>query len=217
MDDAVQPIIAHPLFVSKLEILTHIAIDTIATKLHNKVHVVFVATDRNLIKKLTILPRTKETCVVEIWEPEMSMNSNILILQFLKHTESLYIGTDNSIIRVPAHQCARHLSKANCILAMDPYCGWDDLQQACSPPPDGDPLKRFWIQQANECSILTSPINGGWSSWSKWFKCAQHSDDNRHESSNVDNCLCRTRSCNNPAPKNGGAPCTGKSTTHVPD
>lgn len=160
MDEAVQPVTKHPLFVSKLQKITHIALDTISTKLHNKVQVIFVATDKKIIKKLTILPRTKETCVTEIWEPEIDTKSNILIMQFLKHAESLYIGTENAIIRVRAYHCARHSSKANCLLAMDPYCGWNDLQQACTPPPDGDPLKRFWIQQANECSILSSPING---------------------------------------------------------
>lgn len=208
MDEAVQPITTHPVFISKLKRITHIALDSVPTKLHNKVQVIFVATDQNLIKKLLILPRTNETCVIEIWKPKIEGNSRILIMQYLKHTESLYIGTENSIIRIPAQYCARH-SKTNCLLAMDPYCGWNDLQQECTTPPDGDPLKRFWIQHANECAVLTSPIDGGFGAWSEWFKCTQNSDDNRHESSNVDNCLCRTRSCNNPTPKNGGAPCKG--------
>lgn len=161
MDDAIHPITIHPLFVSKLEKIIHIALDSIPTKLHNRVQVIFVATDKNLIKKLTILPRTNEVCETEIWEPEIDNSSKILNMQFLKHTESLYIGTEKSIVRIPASHCARHSSKANCLLSMDPYCGWNDLQQVCTPPPDNDPLKRFWIQQANECPTLSSPIDGG--------------------------------------------------------
>lgn len=57
--------------------------------------------------------------------------------------------------------------------------------------------------------IIILTFSGDWSSWTEWFVCTQHSDDNRHESSNVDSCLCRTRSCNNPTPKKGGAPCKG--------
>lgn len=209
MDESVQPITIEPLFTSTLERLTHIGLDTVATKVHNKIQVIYVATEKNLIKKLSILPRTRETCVIEIWQPEIAENSKILTLQFLKHTESLYIGTENSIIRIPANHCIRHLSRSNCINAMDPYCGWNDLQQECTPPPDGEPLKRFWIQKANECPLVTAPIDGGFSAWSDWFKCNQHTDDHRHESSNLDSCLCRTRICNNPSPKNGGKQCTG--------
>lgn len=211
MDEAVNPITTYPLHISKLETFTHIALDTIPTKLHDKVQIIFVATDQNLVKKIAIFPSKKETCLIEIWEPEMDKTSKILSLQFLKHTESLYISTKNSIIRVPVQHCDRHKSKANCFLSMDPYCGWDDLQQVCSAAPDGDPQKRFWIQPALNCSIRSSPINGGWSSWSKWLKCSQHFDDNRHESNNIDSCLCRTRSCSNPIPKNGGKTCEGKS------
>lgn len=129
MDEAVQPITVHPLFVSKLEKITHIALDTIPTKLHNKMQVIFVATDKKLIKKLTILPRTMELCVTEIWEPEIVKKSKILVMQYLKHAESLYIGTENSIVRIPAYHCARHSSKTNCLSSMDPYCGWNDLLQ----------------------------------------------------------------------------------------
>ncbi|XP_055305519.1 semaphorin-5A isoform X2 [Sitodiplosis mosellana] len=209
MDESVQPITMEPLFMSALERFNHIALDTVATKMHNKLQVLYISTQDNLIKKLSILPRKRETCVIEIWQPEVEKNSKILTLQYLKQTESLYIGTEHSVLRIPSNHCSRHLSRLNCLNAMDPYCGWNDLQQECTPPPDGEPLKRFWFQQANECPLVTAPIDGGFSAWSEWFKCNQHTDDHRHESSNLDSCLCRTRVCNNPSPGQGGLPCTG--------
>lgn len=211
MDESIQPVSLRPLFTSKLERFTHIALDSIATKQHTKVQIMYVATDANLVKKLSILPRTSETCVIEVWQPNVDAGSNILHIDFLKHTESLYIGLDTAIVRIPAQHCARHLTKPNCLNAMDPYCGWNDLQQACTPPPEGDPLKRFWMQQVpNECPVASAPIDGGFSAWSEWFKCQQHVDDHRLESSNADTCLCRTRDCNNPSPRNGGTQCKGK-------
>lgn len=65
---------------------------TVATKMHNKVHVLYISTEHNLIKKMSILPRTRETCLIEIWQPEVGASSKILTMQYLKQTESLYIG-----------------------------------------------------------------------------------------------------------------------------
>lgn len=73
------------------------------------------------------------------------------------------------------------------------------------------------MQEVNECPISTAPIDGGFSAWSDWFRCNQHTDDHRHESSNLDTCLCRTRVCDNPTPKNGGNPCKGISILNMLD
>lgn len=51
-------------------------------------------------------------------------------------------------------------------------------------------------------------MDGGWSNWSDWFPCDQQNSSDI-ESTDHDQCLCRTRHCNNPAPQNGGATCTG--------
>lgn len=59
---------------------------------------------------------------------------------------------------------------------------------------------RSW--SGNKCNptfiITPTPINGGWSSWSSWSLCDGFT-------------RTRTRTCTNPAPANGGAPCSGAS------
>lgn len=213
-DQAVPATTNQPIYFSKNERFTHIALDTIPTKLHEKVHIIFIATVDGLVRKLSVLPRTKQTCVIEIWQPEFGIDSKILTLKFLKHTESVYIGTEKAVIKIPAQHCSRHASKASCINAMDPYCGWNDLNEVCTSAPDGNPLERFWFQNATECPVLTAPIDGGWSAWSDWFDCSQHSDDPRTVLlTHQDSCLCRTRTCDNPAPRNGGTQCNGMSTS----
>lgn len=169
MDEAIQPITEQPLYVSKLERFTHITLDSIATKYDQRVLIMYVATEDNLVKKLSVLAQTKETCLIEIWQPEMDLNAKILNMQFLKHTESLYIGSENSIIRIPAQHCGRHLSQASCENAMDPYCGWSELNEACISAPGGDPLKhRYWKQKANECPFSNVQIDGGLSGIIIW-------------------------------------------------
>lgn len=213
MDLAVQSTNNAPLHFSKLERFTHLALDQISTKLHQQVRILYVATNEGLVKKISVLPRTKETCVIEIWQPEPDARVSIRTLEFLKETESLYVGTDQALMRVSAHHCGRHGSKASCLNAMDPYCGWNELQEACTSPPNGDTLARYWLQNATDCPILTAPIEGGWSAWTDWFKCSQSSlqsgGDGGVDDANTDLCQCRTRSCDNPSPKNGGAVCSG--------
>lgn len=110
MDQAVQPMTNQPLYLSKLERLSHIAIDKIPTKVHENVRILYISNDKGLVKKMSILPRTKETCVIEIWKPEID-ESPIKTLQYLKETESLYVGTAKSLIRISSQHCNRHKSK----------------------------------------------------------------------------------------------------------
>ena len=44
------------------------------------------------------------------------------------------------------------------------------------------------------------PVNGNWGSWGSWGSCNSATGNKK-----------RTRSCNNPAPENGGSLCPGSS------
>ncbi|KAF7254684.1 Semaphorin-4G [Varanus komodoensis] len=45
----------------------------------------------------------------------------------LLHAEprSLYVGAQNGVLQLPLSSCKRYTSCFDCILARDPYCGWD--------------------------------------------------------------------------------------------
>lgn len=161
MDDAVQATTLSPLYVAELERFTYITIDVLSTKLHAAVHVIYVANLDGLIKKITVLPRTQETCIVEIWQPVPDSNVPILNMQFLKNANSLYIGTETGVLRIPADHCGRHVSRDSCLNAMDPYCGWNELDDACTTAPHSDPLVKHWKQSVTSCPVLDAPIDGG--------------------------------------------------------
>lgn len=62
-------------------------------------------------------------------------------------------------------------------------------------------LHRF--QNATTCPIFAnSDVDGGWSPFSMWHKCAKSEQLNDYDyeptAANADTCLCKTRTCNNP-------------------
>lgn len=70
---------------------------------------------------------------------------------------SLYLGTDDEVIRLPAQRCRRFSTQAQCLNAMDPYCGWLDAQKECTPPPNKNPLVSYWQQSITSCPVVDAP------------------------------------------------------------
>lgn len=203
MDNAVKSTSLNPLYTSQLQRFTHITVDVLKNKLHNTVSVIFVATLEGLIKKIT-LHSSGETCLVEIWQTTPpNIHKSIKQMQFLKETNSIYVTRDDSLMQISVSHCNRHASKESCINSMDPYCGWNELEEKCTPPPNLNQYDSNWLQDSSLCPILNAPVDGGWSVWSDWENCT-HYDKN-------DKCLCQMRQCNNPKPANNGRPCIGPS------
>lgn len=178
MDSAVQPATPKPLYNSNMETLVHIAIDVLATKLHkyvcvhthasrnpclnviccSRVHLLYVSTADGRIKKISVLPRTKQTCVVEVWNPSpVEHPVQIRTLQYLKETDSVYVGLETGVLRIPTSHCERHKTKYACHSAMDPHCGWNELLLQCTTAPDRNPLTLHWLQSVTECPLLHVP------------------------------------------------------------
>ncbi|XP_015110024.1 semaphorin-5A isoform X1 [Diachasma alloeum] len=217
MDDAVQGVTGPPLYTTTMERFTHIAVDVVPTKLHRGVTMLYVATTEGLIKKISVLPRTRDTCIVEVWGP---LPSPAITLQFLKDSLSLYVGSETGLLRIPASQCHRHKHRATCLNAQEPYCGWNEHLMKCDIAPQDNHLVNHWQQEVTRCPVLTDPVDGGWSAWGPWAPCLHSPSASPHQRSHLrpnldpsdppsDTCQCQTRDCNNPPAQNGGAACTG--------
>lgn len=72
--------------------MSHIVVDTVQTKDEDSVHVMFVASVEGIIRKLVIIPGTKETCLIEQIKvfPDDSDDA-IKVLKILKDTVSIHI------------------------------------------------------------------------------------------------------------------------------
>ncbi|GBM33564.1 Semaphorin-5A [Araneus ventricosus] len=205
VDNAVQPIFSRPVYSLELQRLTFIAVDIIAAKHHGEVHVIYVATVEGELQKLVRMPNSTETCLVEKLKifPD-GKPQKIKMMKILKDTNSLYIGTDEAVIRLPLHRCDRFKTKSDCLHSMDPYCGWNDYQMACAAAPNRNPYISFWEQKPMRCPKPDDPVDGGWSKWSVWLPCSHLKRGSADEG-----CLCKRRFCNEPSPANGGKPCDG--------
>ncbi|XP_023368848.1 semaphorin-5A [Otolemur garnettii] len=91
-----------------------------------------------------------------------------------------------------------------CIGAQDPYCGWDMVRKTCSSLEDSLSMTQ-WEQSISACPTRNLTVDGRFGAWSPWTPCT-HTDG-----SAVGSCLCRTRSCDSPAPQCGGWQCEGPS------
>lgn len=83
MDNGIQPMTLDPLYHRYLETLTHIAIAVVPTKQYVSMKVLFVATTKGTVKKITILPKSMITCTLEEWDifPE-GFNFQILTMHY---------------------------------------------------------------------------------------------------------------------------------------
>lgn len=66
------------------------AVDVVATRQSGSIHVVFVAGEGGLIRKMSVVPDTEHTCLLEVLSP-FPQNSTMIIhtLKFLKDTVSV--------------------------------------------------------------------------------------------------------------------------------
>ncbi|CAG9828712.1 unnamed protein product [Diabrotica balteata] len=207
MDSAVQATAFDPLYSTTGERFTHITVDVVETKLVT-VHVIYLATQQGYIKKLSLLPHHKTACVVEIWQAVPDANIPITSMQFLKKTNSVYITSPLGLSQISVGHCRRHSSLEGCKNAMDPYCGWNEMEETCALVPEDSFRSQFGKPEITSCPVLNTPVNGGWSAWSNWAPCFHKSLSDYNSS---DHCLCQTRQCNNPVPANKGKTCVGPS------
>ena len=84
----------------------------------------------------------------------------ILNMKLTLVTNALYLATETSVMKVPVERCSRYLSKEQCHKAMDPYCGWNSRQRACTTQPkSGSAELSHWSQPQLECPAQNLPVS----------------------------------------------------------
>lgn len=128
MDQAILPIGEKPLLVRRGATFTCIVVNQVQAADGEKYHVMFMGTEKGtLVKAVNYDGEMFIIEEVELFQPPES----IKILQFSNVTGQLYAGSDSGAAQVPVAACERSLTCVDCVLARDPYCGWDKTDGKC--------------------------------------------------------------------------------------
>ncbi|XP_043781008.1 semaphorin-4G [Cervus elaphus] len=124
----VVPARGRPLLLKRSVRYTHLTGTPVSTPAGPTYDLLFLGTADGWIHKAVVLGSgmhiIEETQVFK--EPQSVEN---LVISPMQH--SLYVGAPSGVIQLPLSSCSRYRSCYDCILARDPYCGWDPSTHAC--------------------------------------------------------------------------------------
>ncbi|KAM8986470.1 semaphorin-4A [Ara ararauna] len=130
MDGKVAPTQGQPLLVRTDVTYTRIVVDETRGASGTNYRILFLATAEGFLHKAVELPGAPH--IVESIQlfgtPEPVKN-----LLLAPGKGILYVGYSGGVLQVPVANCSLHRSCAECVLARDPYCGWDGAQGSCQP------------------------------------------------------------------------------------
>ncbi|XP_077392606.1 semaphorin-5B isoform X2 [Festucalex cinctus] len=204
MNEVVQPESVDPLVMQDDVRFSHLAVD-IVQGMDTLYHVMYIGTEYgSILKALATSNKNLQGCYLE--EMELlppSVRQPILSLQILHSDRSLFVGLSDRVLKIPLERCSTYRTEMLCLEARDPYCGWDMRQRRCTTLEDSTNMSQ-WKQNITACPMQNQTTHGAFGDWTAWQAC--NNDDGID---GVSSCLCRSRSCDSPAPRCGGRKCDG--------
>ncbi|KAI3375049.1 hypothetical protein L3Q82_021567 [Scortum barcoo] len=122
MDQAIRPIGDKPVLVRRGPTFTRIIVNQVQATDGEKYYVMFIGTEKGTVLKT--VNYDGDTFIIEevqLFQSEEPIN----ILKFSNITGQIYAGSDYGAAQIPLATCGRSSSCMDCVLARDPYCGWD--------------------------------------------------------------------------------------------
>ncbi|XP_004616404.2 semaphorin-4G [Sorex araneus] len=124
----VPPTRGRPLLLKRNVRYTHLTGTPVTTPAGPTYDLLFLSTADGWIHKAVVLSSgvhiIEET---QVFKKAQSVEN--LLVSPMQH--SLYVGGSSEVMQLPLSFCSRYHSCYDCILARDPYCGWDPSARAC--------------------------------------------------------------------------------------
>lgn len=73
----------------------------------------------------------------------------------------IYVGTSEGVVRVPTANCSFYWTCPQCVLARDPFCGWDPASRACVEVSNSQ--TSLWVSREDCCYYHVGPVSSCYS------------------------------------------------------
>ncbi|XP_060546564.1 semaphorin-4D isoform X2 [Pantherophis guttatus] len=159
MDDSVTPIGDRPRLIKRDVKYTQIVVDQVRALNDTLYDVMFIGTDQGALHKAI----SYENGMHIMEEIQLFPNFDsiqTLLLSSKKGKQYIYAGSNTGVVQSPVAFCEKYSTCVDCVLARDPYCGWNPHKSLCSDIFKESENNRDWIQNisgdASSCSASAS-------------------------------------------------------------
>ncbi|XP_037550708.1 semaphorin-4E-like [Nematolebias whitei] len=157
MEGVVTPITGKPLLVQASTQFTKVVVDQVTSLDGQQHHVIFIGTNSGWLQKAVRFGGEEGRIIEEL---QLFQDAQFIdFLQLFSRTGQLYSGARNTVVQVNVRGCGRYTSCEDCLLARDPYCGWDVNRRRCDTVVGASKL--FMIQDLMEGNTNACP-NAEW-------------------------------------------------------
>ncbi|KAL3043306.1 hypothetical protein OYC64_003219 [Pagothenia borchgrevinki] len=127
-DDSVRPVGRSVTVVSAEHSYTHLRVQRVQGAGSRSYTVLFLLTESGYLHKAVLLQGGAHVIEeVQVFEQPQPIKS----LKLSTAKGMIYVGSSEGVVRVPTANCSFYWTCPQCVLARDPFCGWDPASRAC--------------------------------------------------------------------------------------
>ncbi|XP_064416251.1 semaphorin-4A [Latimeria chalumnae] len=143
MEEKILPIGEQPSLVNQQETYTKIVVDT-AQDITGKLYtVMFLGTESGFLHKVVSTDNGPYIIeAIQLFKDPQPVEN--LLLSPSKGV--LFVGSASEVVQVPLSDCSVYKYCGECVLARDPYCAWNTLQNKCQEVEPTDLKQIKWVQ-----------------------------------------------------------------------
>ncbi|XP_043999365.1 semaphorin-4E-like [Gambusia affinis] len=147
MEQVVTPITGKPLLVGSAAQFSRIVVDKVTSLDGQQHNVMFISNNSGWVQKAVWSGDDGGRIIEEL---QLSQDPQpIRFLQLSSRSGQLYSTTRTAVVQLSVRDCSRYTSCADCLIARDPYCGWNRHTGLCAA-----------VAGASKLSMIQNLIDG---------------------------------------------------------